>query len=129
MKTLVIGGSGFVSGTLSRMAVQAGHQVWAVTRGQKPLPPGITAIEADRTNRAEFAAAIAQAGQEWDLVVDCIGFQPEDARQDLAVFQGKARHLIFVSTDFVFDPARRDFPQSEENPHYLSDGYGGNKRL
>lgn len=128
MKVLIIGGSGFVSGTLARTALAAGHQVWVVTRGHKPLPSAVTAIVADRKDRAAFSAEIEEARQQWDLVVDCIGFEPEDARQDIRVFRGKARHLVFVSTDFVFDPTSRTFPQNEENADYLPDNYGGKKR-
>ena len=36
MKVLVIGGSGFLSGTLARTALSQGHQVWTITRGQRP---------------------------------------------------------------------------------------------
>ncbi len=131
-KILIIGGSGFLSGTLARCALAAGHQVGAVTRGHKPLPAGVAAIEADRKDRAGFAgamkAAFTSSGQPWDLVVDCIGFVAEDAQQDIEVFRDKAHHLVFISTDFVFNPAHRKFPQSETSDFYLPDGYGGNKR-
>ena len=136
-KILIIGGSGFLSGTLARCALAAGHEVWAVTRGKKPLPAGVRAIEADRKERNGFTSAIEAAfaefgftssGQKWDLVVDCIGFEAADARQDIEVFRDKARHLVFVSTDFVFDPAHRKFPQNEESDFYLAQGYGGGKR-
>lgn len=129
MKILIVGGSGFVSGTLARRAVAAGHQVWAVTRGQRPLPAGVTPLTTDRANRQAFHDVVSKAGQHWDLVVDSICYTLEDMRQDLAVFPGRASHFVFISTDFVYDPARRVFPQTEETQHYLADGYGGNKRL
>jgi nucleoside-diphosphate-sugar epimerase len=53
---------------------------------------------------------------------------PADAQQDLDLFRERARHLVFISTDFVYDPAHRRFPQGEESEHYLTDGYGGQKR-
>ncbi|SVE24981.1 uncharacterized protein METZ01_LOCUS477835, partial [marine metagenome] len=31
---LIVGGSGFVSGTVARRAVASGWRVWAVTRGR-----------------------------------------------------------------------------------------------
>ena len=37
---LLIGGSGFVSGMLTRVAVAEGHRVWAVTGGQRPMTAG-----------------------------------------------------------------------------------------
>jgi nucleoside-diphosphate-sugar epimerase len=126
---LIIGGSGFLSGTLAQRAVAQGHQVWIVTRGQRPTPAGVTNLVADRHNQAAFEQAIHSAQISFDLVVDCIGYQPADAQQDITIFSQLARHLIFVSTDFVYDPARRRFPQGEETEAYLNEGYGGQKRL
>lgn len=129
LNILLIGGSGFVSGTLARTALAAGHKVWAVTRGQRPLLDGVTPVVADRRDRAAFQNAIAQLPAQWDLVVDCIGYVVEDAQQDIEIFRDRARHFVFISTDFVYDPTRRRFPQPEESDHYLADGYGGQKRL
>ena len=133
MQILIIGGSGFLSGTLARAALQDGHQVSIVTRGQRPLPDGVAGITVDRRDAAAFETAIkaAQRDQQapWDLVVDCIGYEVADTRQDVAVLRGLARQLVFISTDFVYDPARRQFPQNEDNDHFLTDGsYGAKKR-
>ena len=128
MKILLIGGSGFVSGTLATVALAAGHTVAAVTRGQRPLGAGVTSLIADRRDRAAFAEAITAQRQSWDLVVDCIGYEVADAEQDVALFRELAKQLVFISTDFVYDPAHRRFPQGEASEHYLSDGYGGKKR-
>jgi nucleoside-diphosphate-sugar epimerase len=126
---LIIGGSGFVSGTLARVARDAGHRVWTGTRGEKPIPDGVTSLIADRKDTAAFAAAIDGAGVEWDLAVDCIGYQAEDAMQDVEVLAPRVGHLVFISTDFVFDPAKRAFPQPVSNPHFLAgEGYGPGKR-
>jgi len=125
---LVIGGSGFLSQTIVCEALASGHQVWTITRGQRPVPAGATSLIADRKDREGFARAVSEARTEWDLVIDCIGYSPEDLRQDVAVLTPLARHLIFVSTDFVYDPARRQFPQQEETDAYIAEGYGGQKR-
>ncbi len=129
LKVLIIGGSGFVSGTLARTARDAGHSVWTVTRGEKPLTEGVTSLIADRKDPAAFAAAIESAGVEWDLAVDCIGYQAADAMQDVEVLSPRVGHLVFISTDFVFDPLKRAFPQPFDNPYFLSgEGYGPGKR-
>lgn len=128
LNILLIGGSGFVSGTLARAAVAVGHQVWAVARGQRTLPQGVTPIIVDRRDRAAFAATIDAIPQRWDLVVDSIGYEVEDAEQDITVFRERASHFVFISTDSVFDPLRRRLPQNEESEHYLTSGYGGKKR-
>jgi nucleoside-diphosphate-sugar epimerase len=126
---LILGGSGFLSGTLARAALNRGQRVWALTRGQRPLPAGVIGLVADRRDQAGFAAALAGARVHWDLVVDCIAFAPQDIQQDIAVLGALTRQLLFVSTDFVYEPARRRFPQNEETEHYTSQGYGAQKRL
>jgi nucleoside-diphosphate-sugar epimerase len=128
-KILIIGGSGFVSGTLARIALEQGFETWVLTLGQRPAPAGAHTLVADRKDPDAFARAIQEAETDWDLVIDCIGYQPDDAIQDIAIFRQRTPHLAFVSTDFVFDPAHRRFPQAEETEHYASSGYGGNKRL
>lgn len=128
-RVLLVGGSGFVSGALAREAAEQGHKVWAVTRGQKPIPQGVTGIVADRRAAGSMEKAIERAGGEWDLVVDCICYEPQEARQDIALFRTRARQFVLISTDFVFDPFRRKFPQPEESENYLADRYGGLKRM
>jgi nucleoside-diphosphate-sugar epimerase len=128
MKLLVIGGSGFLSGAIVGRALASGHHVWTLTRGRRPVPAGAVSLVADRTDANAFEQAIAGAQTHWDLVVDTIGFRPADARQDLAALGRLAAQLVFVSTDFVYDPAKRRFPQREEQAQYLTEGYGGLKR-
>lgn len=126
-RLLSIGGSGFVSGTLARRAVAAGWDVTVVSRGERPLPEGVTGLRVDRQDAAAFSAAVAACG-DFDLIVDCIGYDREDAMQDVETFRGRTRRFVFISTDFVFDPAHRSFPQGEESEHYQTQGYGGKKR-
>lgn len=126
---LLIGGSGFVSGTIARRAVARGDEVWAVSRGRRAMPDGVIPIIADRNDRDRFSVEISALDRHWDLVVDCIAFEPEDAQQDIDLFRDRAGHLVFISSDFVFDPAHRRFPQTEETDFYLSGDYGGRKRL
>ena len=128
MNILIVGGSGFVSGTLANVALQQGHKVWTVTRGERQVPAGVNSMLANRQDTAMFEQVITAAGVTWDVVIDCIGFKPEDTQQDLTIFSGLASHLIFISTDFVFDPAHRRLPQAEASEHYLAAGYGGQKR-
>ena len=128
-KILIVGGSGFVSGTVARQALARGHQVWTITRGERAVPERVTALVADRHDHGAFEQAIDGAGARWDAVIDCIAFTPEDILQDLKLFEARAGRLVFVSTDFVYDPQQRRFPQSEEAEAYVDNGYGQQKRL
>lgn len=127
-RILLLGGSGFLSGTMARCALRDGHEVWVVTRGQKKLPENVRAIVVDRKDRSAFAAAIAQSNQHWDLVIDCIGYGGEDAKQDVEVFASRAAHLVFISTDFVLSPVDRPWKVDETYPHFNDTAYGVGKR-
>jgi nucleoside-diphosphate-sugar epimerase len=125
---LILGGSGFLSSAVARVALAAGHAVWAVSRGQRTVPPGVRGLVADRKERETFAQVIGDAGVEWDLVIDCIGFDADDARQDLDVFSPRAGHLIFISTDFVLDPVDRPWQVDETYAKLDTRPYGAGKR-
>jgi nucleoside-diphosphate-sugar epimerase len=128
MKILLIGGTGFVSGTVAKVALEAGHDVTVVTRGIKPIPAGLKQITADRFKPGSLEAAIANAGC-FDFIVDCFGFKKPDAMQDVFALAPRCARFAFISTDFVYDPAYRQFPQPETNMHFLTDdSYGANKR-
>jgi nucleoside-diphosphate-sugar epimerase len=118
---------------VARAALAQGHEVWTLTRGQRPLPDGVRSLTVDRHDRAGTEAVIAGQDVVWDLVVDCICYDVADMEQDLDLFPSRARHLVFVSTDFVYDPAHRTFPQPEEATHWASGpegslSYGQKKR-
>jgi nucleoside-diphosphate-sugar epimerase len=128
-KVLILGGSGFLSGTMARRALGEGHEVWTVTRGQKPMKvQGVHSIVADRKNRPEFAAAIEKSGQTWDLVVDCIGYSADDAKQDVEVFAQRTKHLVFISTDFVLSPFDRPWQVDETYSKFNDTPYGTGKK-
>ena len=134
MNILIIGGSGHVSGAVARTALAGGHAVWTVTRGKRPLPEGVTSLIAERHDDEAMEAVVTGQEMEWDLVVDCICFDPPDIRQDIELFCDRAVQFVFVSTDFVYDPFHRRFPQPEETDHFVTpeDGsppYGWKKRL
>lgn len=135
MNILVIGGSGHVSGSVVRAALAKGCQVWTVTRGTRPMLRGVKSIIADRHDREAMNAVMHRHNTVWDLVVDCICYEPADMIQDIELFRNRARQFVFISTDFVYDPAFRRFPQPEETEHYAVGGtagsldYGHKKRL
>ena len=121
MKLLIIGGSGFLIGTLARAALAAGHETWVGTRGQRPLTVGLNALEVDRKDRTSFAARIK-------LVVDCTCFSAQDAAQDVEVFTGLCKQLVFIPTDFVYQTHPRPYPVSENFADFILRGYGASKR-
>src|SRR5947209_7975413 len=124
MKVLVIGGTGFLSGAVTRQLLAAGHAVTIFTRGERPLPNfegEAQAIRGDRKDRAAFVARFA--GSDFDAVVDCICCQPEEAEAGVAAFASSGAHLVVISTDFVYG-AERTLPMTEETPRRALSRYG-----
>lgn len=130
MKLLILGGSGGLSGRVATLALETGHEVWTLTRGVRPLPEGVHALMADRSDDESVRAALEGADTRWDACIDCTGRTPESARQDVRIVSRYTERFVVVSTDSVYDPRFKTVPQDETNEHYLTDGgYGATKRL
>ncbi len=132
-KALIIGGSGGLSGRLAVLA-QEQYDVWTLTRGKRPLPEGIIPITADREDSAGFRDAVLGQGFRWDVIFDCICMNELHAEQDLQVLSTVTDRLIVISTDSVYDPAKKCTPQNEQGVFIEEQGpppacsYAGNKR-
>ncbi len=97
MKVLFIGGTGNISTTVSRLALSRGIDLYLLNRGQRPITiPGAKTITADIHKPAEVSAALR--GHEFDTVVNWIAFVPADIEQDIALFRGKVKQYIFISS-------------------------------
>ncbi len=111
-KALILGGSGALSGALAELAKKE-YEVWAVTRGNRPLPKGIHGMKADRDD--EDLQQIIQAHiSQVDVVFDCICMNAEHANRDWEIFSQMTNRLVVVSTDSVYDPRYKRTPQGEE---------------
>jgi nucleoside-diphosphate-sugar epimerase len=133
-KLLIIGGTGFLSGTLAKEALSANWEVYTLTRGKRSASavsaPRTTSLIADRKDHAALKAALTAPGVTFDLAVDCIAYDPADVTSITPILAPLCKHYVLVSTDFVYDPANRKFPQNETDAKYSPvPGYGANKRL
>lgn len=127
MKLLLLGGSGFVSGRVLRFALDDGHSVIAITRGEQVLldAPGVEYIKADRN--IDDLSAIAD-DYEYDAVLDVICKNADHARQAVDLAR-KCKRLIMVSSDYAYDPAYRTLALTEAEARFSDrDDYGGHKR-
>lgn len=120
-KVLFIGGTGNISTSVSRLALQNDIDLYLLTRGQHQADiHGAKVITADISNPAQTAAALA--GQKWDCVVNWIGFVPADVERDIALFKGKTRHYIYISSASAYQkPPVSPFITEEtplENPFW-----------
>ena len=128
MNVLIIGGTGFLSGAVVTEALDQGHTVSVVTRGSanRPAPPeGVESLTADRSDANALRTVLA--GRDWDVVIDCVLFRPDDARAAADILDGHTGRSVFISTDFVYGGEPRTYPLKEDTPRHSLNSYGAQK--
>ncbi len=97
MKVLFIGGTGFISTAVSRLAVAQGMELYHLNRGKRESElTGVHSLTADIHNIEEVHAALKD--HQFDVVVDWIAYTVEDIERDLALFRGKVSQFFFISS-------------------------------
>jgi nucleoside-diphosphate-sugar epimerase len=133
MRVVIIGGSGHVGTYLVPRLVAAGHEVIAVSRGQRePYTPhgawrSVTQIELDRASE-EAAGTFGQRIYDLrpDVVIDMICFTLESARQLVEALRGQIQHFLHCGTIWVHGPSVQ-VPTTEEQPRRPFGEYGVQK--
>lgn len=97
MKILLIGGTGTISTSITRELVSAGHDVYLLNRGNRPLPYGAKGIRADIHDEDAARDKLAPMGQ-WDCVCDFIAFSVEDVQRDYRLLRGRTSQFVFISS-------------------------------
>ena len=108
MRILIIGGTGLISGPITKYLLARGDQVVHFNPGDRAAPPAeVQTILGDRCNREEFEARLAD--ESFDAVIDMFCFNAGDAESDVRTFAGRTEHFTFCSTVCVYG---EDFPHS-----------------
>jgi nucleoside-diphosphate-sugar epimerase len=97
MKALFIGGTGNISTSVSRRAVEKGIDLYLLNRGQHKVEiPGAKHILGDINQPAQVREMLA--AQEFDAVVNWIAFKAEEVERDIELFEGRTGQYIFISS-------------------------------
>ena len=113
MRVLVIGGTGHIGSWLVPRLVHDGHQVVALTRGQRrPYRDDdawqqvemVTADRTDEESRGVFGRRVADVGAE--VVIDLTSFTPDSTRQVVDALRGRVQHFLHCGTLWVHGPSR-----------------------
>jgi nucleoside-diphosphate-sugar epimerase len=97
MKILFIGGTGNISVSVSRLAVERGFDLYLLNRGRQPdTIEGAKTLIADYSKLEQVRAAIA--GHHFDAVVNWIVYHEEEIERDLSLFSGNCGQYIFISS-------------------------------
>jgi 2'-hydroxyisoflavone reductase len=99
LKILVLGGTAWLGRQLCTEALDRGHDVWCLARGESgPAPPGATLIRADRRSEGAYDEV---RDRDWDAVLDVV-WQPGLVRSALAALRGRTGQWIYVSSGNVY---------------------------
>ncbi len=121
MKILFIGGTGIISTACTALAAERGFELTLLTRGKRPanIPSGVRILTED-VNSPSLAAKLGH--EKFDAVVDWIAFTPADIERDIALFRGRTRQFVFISSASVYQKPATDYLITEStplaNPHW-----------
>ena len=115
MKVLFIGGTGNISTAVSRLAVEAGIDLYLLNRGNSRVAiEGASVIIGDISKPENIGKALE--GHSWDVVVNWIAFTAADVQNDIALFTGKTKQYIFISSASAYQKPPLDHYITESTP-------------
>jgi len=116
MRVLFIGGTGIISTACTHLAVERGIELTLLNRGRHTTqaPPRARAVTVD----IDDASAVAHAldGESFDAVVDWIAFEPAHIERDIALFRGRTRQYIFISSASAYQKPLGHYLITESTP-------------
>lgn len=130
MRILVLGGTAWLGYTVAKTAVESGHEVTCLARGEV-VPDGVTSVRADRDDDNALAAVSVDP---WDAVID-VARQPFHVRRAVRDLRDVAERYIFVSSVNVYasqedtgaDEDATRLPPLEADRMSAPDDYGSAK--
>jgi nucleoside-diphosphate-sugar epimerase len=116
MNVLFIGGTGIISTACTHLAIHRGIDVTLLNRGRHSdrQPAGVKTLSVDIEDTAAVSHALA--GTSFDAVVDWIAFEPAHVERDIALFRGRTRHYIFISSASAYQKPATDYLITESTP-------------
>jgi nucleoside-diphosphate-sugar epimerase len=115
MKVLFIGGTGFISTSVSRLAIEKGFELYLLNRGMHASDlSGCKVLMADINNTREAMKAIG--GLNFDVVVDWVAFTKQDIERDLEIFRGRTGQYFFISSASAYQKPPLHYLINESTP-------------
>lgn len=117
LRVLFIGGNGIISSASSALAVERGHELTLLNRGQSTLRPridGVRHLVGDADDAASLAAAIGD--ETFDVVANFRSFSPAQVARDIELFEGRCRQYVYISSASAYQKPVSRLPITESTP-------------
>jgi len=96
MEICLVGGSGIISTSVTKLLRARGHSVTCVTRGNRRLPDGVEPIVVTSIEDGSLAREVRY--RHFDAVVDFLTFDDKDAERAIATWKDRTNQYIFISS-------------------------------
>jgi nucleoside-diphosphate-sugar epimerase len=116
MRVLFIGGTGNISTACTRLAEEKGIELFLLNRGRSEtrLQAKAQVIKGDIRDAASVAEALK--GRHFDVVVDWVAYETQHIETDIALFAGRVRQYVFISSAAVYQKPPLHYLVTESTP-------------
>jgi nucleoside-diphosphate-sugar epimerase len=116
MRVLFLGGAGMIGSAAAAEAVERGIELTIVTRSEpsRAVAPGVRALRADVRDTEQLRDVLGD--EEFDAVVNWVGYSTDDVREHPALFTGRTGQYVYISTCSVFARPVPRLPITESSP-------------
>jgi nucleoside-diphosphate-sugar epimerase len=97
-----MGGNRYIGLNLVFELARQGHDVTVINSHEAAMPDGARRFHADRQVPGELAAALADLGDEFDIIYDNTAYHVSDLEPVVAAFRDRAPQLVFTSSTAVY---------------------------
>ena len=103
MKILIIGGTGTISSAITRQLTASGHDLWLLNRGHRKdeVPDSVKQVIVDIDQTDEVLRLLGD--EQFDAVCEFIGFLPAQVERDVALFKGRTRQYVYISSASAYN--------------------------
>ncbi|MBO3663023.1 SDR family oxidoreductase [Microbacterium stercoris] len=114
MRILIIGGTGNISSHVTALAVEKGHDVVLLNRGNRPLPEGTRGLIGDAGDAASIEAAVGD--ETFDVVANFRSFSRQQVTDDIRIFGGRTKQYLYISSASAYQKPISHTPITESTP-------------